>query len=34
MNRFRHLLIRWDKKPQNYLAPVNRLGGGLTAANT
>jgi putative transposase len=20
MNRFRHLLIRWDKKPENYLA--------------
>ncbi len=20
MNRFRHLLVRWDKKPQNYLA--------------
>jgi len=20
MNRFRRLLVRWDKKPQNYLA--------------
>ncbi|MDX2211655.1 MAG: IS5/IS1182 family transposase, partial [Oculatellaceae cyanobacterium bins.114] len=23
MNRFRRLLIRWEKKPQNYLAMIH-----------